>query len=234
MRPELKRRVIISISIVVVCLAAVFWPRAVDESDKAHPRPRSASERIKDFISYKQIKEDLAANIHLGLDLKGGTHLVMLVKWQDVIHNKVLRNIAQARTILQRENIPFTDIKDVSTPNSLGELSVLVPDSSRNSDIESKLLDDFNKNTLTGKGWARIGQSATSITFQMNQAEQDQIADKATTDAMGVINTRINALGVSEPSIQLGPQGSHQIILQLPGVDDPERVKNILKAESET
>jgi len=180
-------------------------------------------ERAKDFISYKEIKADLQNNIHLGLDLKGGTHLVMQVQWQDAVKAKVIRNIAQSRQILQRESIPFTDIKsniplgpDGMLPaGQFAEISVTVPDSSKNADIETKLLDDYNKNTLTGKGWARALQTATSIMFRMTEQEQTQISDKATTDAMNVISTRINSLGVSEPSIQLGAQGSHQIILQL-------------------
>ena len=240
MRPELKRRLIICVALVVLCLLVVFWPRATDASG----RQRSAGERAKDFISFNEIKADLQNNIHLGLDLKGGTHLVMQVQWQDAVVAKTKRNQAQARQILQKESIPFTDIKTnvipdpvdptsgTLPPGQFAEVSVIVPDSSKNSDIETKLLADFNSNTLTGKGWTRVAQTATSITFRMTDQEQNQIADKATNDAEKIVNTRINAFGVAEPQIQQGAQGSHQIILQLPGVDDPERVKKLLNTGS--
>ena len=51
--------------------------------------------------------------------------------------------------------------------------------------------------------------------------------------ALNIIDSRINALGITEPTLQThGAQSSHQILLQMPGVQDPERVKNILKGES--
>src|SRR5882757_2205749 len=137
MRPELKRRVIICIGLVALCLAVVFWPRAAD----ATGRQRSVGERAKDFISLTEIKADLQNNIRLGLDLKGGTHLVMQVQWQDAVVAKARRNIAQSRVILQRESISFTDIKTnilpdptdpgggFIPPNQLAEVTVIVPDS---------------------------------------------------------------------------------------------------------
>src|SRR5258708_2800755 len=240
MRRELKRRVVICVGLVVLCLAVVFWPRAAETNG----RQRSGGERAKDFISLTEIRANLQNNIHLGLDLRGGTHLVMQVQWQDAVVAKVHRNIAQSRQILQKESIPFTDIKTnilpdptdptggLLPPGQFAEVTVIVPDSSKNGDIETKLLDDFNKNTLTQRGWARAVQTATSITFRMTEAEQTAVADKATNDAEKIVNNRINQYGVSEPTIQQGAQGSHQIILQLPGVDDPERVKRLLGAGS--
>ncbi|HKG98322.1 MAG TPA: protein translocase subunit SecD, partial [Pyrinomonadaceae bacterium] len=59
------------------------------------------------------------------------------------------------------------------------------------------------------------------------------LADNATTQALNIIDSRINALGITEPTLQThGSQSSHQILLQMPGVQDPERVKDILKGES--
>jgi preprotein translocase subunit SecD len=59
------------------------------------------------------------------------------------------------------------------------------------------------------------------------------LADNATTQALNIIDSRINALGIAEPTLQThGAQSSHQILLQMPGVQDPERVKEILKGES--
>ena len=67
----------------------------------------------------------------------------------------------------------------------------------------------------------------------MTPAAERSLADNATTQALNIIDSRINALGITEPTLQThGAQSSHQILLQMPGVQDPERVKDILKGES--
>ena len=67
----------------------------------------------------------------------------------------------------------------------------------------------------------------------MTPTAERVLADNATTQALNIIDSRINALGITEPTLQThGAQSSHQILLQMPGVQDPERVKEILKAES--
>jgi preprotein translocase subunit SecD len=67
----------------------------------------------------------------------------------------------------------------------------------------------------------------------LTAAAQRTLADDATTQALRIIESRINALGVTEPTLQThGSQSSHQILLQMPGVTDPERVKSLLAGES--
>jgi preprotein translocase subunit SecD len=75
--------------------------------------------------------------------------------------------------------------------------------------------------------------SGDTISWTMTQAAQRTLADNATTQALNIIDSRINALGITEPTLQThGAQSSHQILLQMPGVQDPERVKNILQGQS--
>jgi preprotein translocase subunit SecD len=75
--------------------------------------------------------------------------------------------------------------------------------------------------------------SGTQMTWSMTQAAQRLLADNATTQALTIIDSRINALGIAEPTLQThGSQSSHQILLQMPGVQDPERVKDILRGQS--
>src|SRR4051794_16064012 len=86
---------------------------------------------VQDFTRWSQIKQNLAENIHLGLDLKGGSHLVMQVQVDDVIRKLSERNAEAASAKLKQKNIPFTDIKTEAP----GRVVVNVPDSSKNADI---------------------------------------------------------------------------------------------------
>src|SRR5262249_7011528 len=76
-------------------------------------------------------------------------------------------------------------------------------------------------------------QSGDQLFWTMTPAAERTLADNATTQALNIIDSRINALGIAEPTLQRhGAESSHQILLQMPGVQDPERVKDILKGES--
>jgi preprotein translocase subunit SecD len=67
----------------------------------------------------------------------------------------------------------------------------------------------------------------------MTDRAKTDLGKRATDDALKIIDTRINALGVTEPTIQAhGSTNSHQILLQMPGIDDPERIKSLLTTES--
>jgi preprotein translocase subunit SecD len=80
--------------------------------------------------------------------------------------------------------------------------------------------------------WSYAAQGDT-LSWSMTVTAERVLADNATTQALNIIDSRINALGITEPTLQThGAQSAHQILLQMPGVQDPERVKEILKGES--
>jgi len=71
------------------------------------------------------------------------------------------------------------------------------------------------------------------MSWTMTQTAQRALADNATQQALNIIDSRINALGITEPTLQThGAQSSHQILLQMPGEQNPERIKDLLKGES--
>src|SRR6185369_1692165 len=81
-------------------------------------------------------------------------------------------------------------------------------------------------------GWSFSASGAT-LTWSMNGATQKALAESATDQAYKIIDSRINAVGVAEPTLQRhGGQNSHQILLQMPGIQDPERVKQLLAGQS--
>ena len=176
MHSKIRNRVIIILIVTIAGLAIVFKP---------HHKPG-----IKDFTSWSQIKQNLSENIHLGLDLRGGSHLVMQVQTDEVIQKITMRNAEVGRAKLQEKNLPFTSING-DTP---GKVIVEVPDSSKNSDIVRELESDL------GPDWS-INERGNSITAALSESKQNELREKATEQAKAIIENRVNAFGVTEPTI---------------------------------
>lgn len=177
---------------------------------------------VKANFTATQLRQNLANNIKLGLDLKGGSHLILKVQTDDAIRAVTDGNVAKARDILQKENIP---VKQVVSPR-LGQVVVEMEDTTRMEEVKKLVSDDF------GPGW-EVDTEGKNVVFTIRTQEAIDLADRATEQARHIIENRVNAFGVAEPTIQRhGPASDHQILVQLPGVDDPERVKNLIRAES--
>lgn len=177
---------------------------------------------VKANFTAPQLKQNLANNIKLGLDLKGGSHLILKVQTEDAIKSITDGNVEKAREILKRENIP---VKNVVSP-SPRQIVIEMDDTTRREEARKLISDDF------GLGWD-VDVQGKNVVFTMRPQEATELADRATEQAVHIIENRVNAFGVSEPTIQRhGPASAHQILVQLPGVDDPERVKNLIRAES--
>lgn len=208
MKRKIKIRALIILGVTVLGLGIVFWP---------HHKLG-----VKDFTSWSQIKQNLSENIHLGLDLRGGSHLVMQVQTDEVIQKVTQRNAEVARAKLQEKNLPFTSVNG-DTP---GRVVVDAADNAKNSDIVRELESDF------GSDWT-VNDKGNSVTASLSESKQNELREKATQQAMAIIENRVNAFGVTEPTIQRqGGEGTYQIVIQMPGVDDPERIKNTLNADS--
>ncbi len=181
------------------------------------------SPRLDDFKSLDQIKRNLAANIKLGLDLKGGSHLVMQVMADEAVQKMTDDNVEKARAILENIGISVKEAKRLSAT----QLAIAIADAGRAGEARDKLLEDFGKSEWTAS------VSGDTLTFTLSERVAQEYRRRAVEQAMLIIESRINAFGVAEPTLQrYGAEQSHQILLQLPGVDDPERVKKTLVLES--
>jgi preprotein translocase subunit SecD len=215
MRKKIQRRAIAILIVTLAGLYLVFLPH--------NRKPQG-----KDFSSWSRIKENLANNIHLGLDLRGGSHLVMQVQTDKVITDYTNKNVEQAKNVLQNKGWPFDEVK----ATGVDQITITVPDRSHNSDIIAELKPDFNNLIPGGTGWT-ANEIGNSIVFRLDQSQQNSLRDRATEMAQQIIENRVNAFGVSESTIQrVGSNDQYQILLEMPGIDDPERVKNTLNADS--
>src|SRR5215212_812704 len=214
MKKNLLPRVIIIALVTLLALAAIFWPgRTPTRND----------------FTLAGVNNILRQNINLGLDLRGGSHLVMQVQVQDYLR-RVTENVYNGVQTAARD-LGF-DIKE-ARPEIDGDtyrVVVVANDTSRLQEMRDQLprrVNDFNASDWTSS------VSGNTITWEMNDRAKTDLGKRATDDALKIIDTRINALGVTEPTIQAhGSTNSHQILLQMPGIDDPERIKALLKTES--
>ena len=213
-KKNLLTRTIIIVVVTIFGLYLVIGPRR---------RPT-----LKDF-TWSGIKQSLASNIKLGLDLQGGSHLVMRVKTEEFLRRLTEEDSIAAQNAAKDAGY---EVKGGRAEVGGGNYRVVleVSDPSKANEIK----DAVEKKVELGDTsvWA-YSASGEQLSWTMTQAAQRTLADNATTQALNIIDSRINALGITEPTLQThGSQSSHQILLQMPGVQDPERVKDILKGES--
>jgi len=157
--------------------------------------------------------------IHLGLDLQGGVHLVLEVQTETAVENRMERMAEDLREAMKREKIRPVEI---TRPNNR-QISVRVYGEESTEALETLLDKEFGifrivSRTPQDKGLAML--------LDFPDQEIEYIKDMATKQALETIRNRIDQFGVSEPDILR--QGNDRILIQLPGVKDPERAKNLI------
>jgi preprotein translocase subunit SecD len=163
----------------------------------------------------------LSEKIHLGLDLRGGMHLVLQVKTQDAVNSELTKDMD--RLVEQAKEEAITDLH----ARTNGDHSFAVTNVPAGADAK---LADIAKAFRTTQGNAtwEVKRQGEELVFTMVAPALKEIERLAVKQALETINNRINAYGVTEPTIV--PVGdSDRIVVQLPGVDDPERVKTLIK-----
>jgi len=189
--------------------------------------PHGRRPHARDFTP-SGIKENLAQNIHLGLDLKGGSHLVMRVKVEEYLKRLTEDSAIAAQNFAREAGF---DVKETHAETTGGYRVVLqVGDPSKTKEIRD--LVEPKVDLRETSGWT-FSASGNTLTWTLSSSAQRTLADAATEQALKIIETRINAVGVTEPTLQRhGGQNSHEILLQMPGIQDPEHVKKLLVGQS--
>jgi preprotein translocase subunit SecD len=173
--------------------------------------------------SGKGLAAAVGERIRLGLDLSGGTHLILQVQVNDAVNVDSDNAIARLKEDMRTHKITYADI---TKPDPVNHPDVIVvkgvpPD--QTSDFRSLVSDrlpDYDASSGAENSWT-VAMKATSL---------KDLKDRAVQQAIETIRNRIDALGVSEPVIQEHGLGDYQILVQLPGIDDPARVKSIIQS----
>src|SRR5580693_6003239 len=204
MNPNLKWRALSVIAIIIFCLYfLVGYP--------TFP------------TSFAQMKDNFSKQIKLGLDLQGGTHLILQVQVQEAIAHETDSTVDRLTTLLRSKNIHYDEIRRVDDTHIL----VRNIDPSQVSDFRDLVAQQYNN------VWdmAPAAGETSGFTLTLRPGAVTQLQESTMTQSLETIARRINQLGLTEPTIQLrGGNNANEILVQLPGVGDPAEAKRVIKA----
>jgi preprotein translocase subunit SecD len=190
---------------------------------------------IYGIIGVPKSKDELIANwkknIHLGLDLSGGTQLVMEVQVQDAFKAFADTTIERLKDELKKDNIDYSDINrnDPATLQDADKIEVDIKGVpvAKTSALRTAINESYAE-------WNLLAVNSTEYKLTMKPTEALKLKQDTMTQTMGTIERKINGLGLAESSVQ--PTGRSDaeadLLIQLPGVDDSAHVKQVLQTQA--
>ena len=162
-------------------------------------------------------------DINLGLDLRGGVHLVLQVETEEAIEEELNQTRERIETALREREIVFSGVTvDESTILVNG---VTIPG-------EDAVDDYLNQFTPAWTYRSRTRDELVTFSIEMTPAYRKTLATQSVSQARNIVAKRVDQYGVAEPTITVYGSGAvqDQIIVELPGVDDFERIKDLIKS----
>jgi len=203
MNPNLKWKALFIVAVILVCIYGLIG--------------------LPTFpTSLAQIKDNFRKQIKLGLDLQGGTHLVLQVQVQEAIAQETDQMVDRLTKQLRDKNISFDEIRRVD------DTHILV----RNVDFQQAATFRDLVQQQYGNLWdtAPAAGEQSGYTLTLKNSAIAAIQDSTMTQSLETIDRRINALGLTEPTIQRRGRNENEILVQLPGEGDPEAAKRVIQA----
>jgi preprotein translocase subunit SecD len=201
MQTNLRWKLITILSVLVIFSAVGVYPIVASRFGIRSPG----------WLMDKQLK--------LGLDLKGGVHLVLRVQTDDALRLESLAEMERLREELQNRKIAFTKL-EVVDPTSFRVEGILQGQDAEFRQAANEVQTNFDRGSNVNGSYA----------FTMKPNIQNNLRDEAVVQARQTIERRVNELGVTEPSISQQGTAGDQILVQLPGVTDVERAKSIIQS----
>ncbi|MEW6488045.1 MAG: protein translocase subunit SecD [Thermodesulfobacteriota bacterium] len=156
--------------------------------------------------------------LHLGLDLQGGMHLVLEVETERAVENSLERVAGELRETLREERIRARTVEATGR-----ELRIAARDGEAADAVLALLRKDYPGLQVRGRDDAEAG---VTLTVEFSRDEAARIEEYAVAQGIETIRNRVDQFGVSEPAIV--PQGDRRILIQLPGIRDPERAIQLI------
>ncbi|MFY9748147.1 MAG: protein translocase subunit SecD [Acidobacteriaceae bacterium] len=209
MKTNIKTRLIVIIAVLVVFVYGVFGV----------PHGVSGNALSQGLVNSSFLRN----GIHLGLDLKGGMHLILQVKVDEAVSAETDTDVASLQSDLQRNGINGATVTKPDA-NRVDFIQIAGVPAAHNDDVRSLLESSYSSRFDIAPG---VGNTWT---LTMKPTVESEAKQRALDQALEVIQTRTNTLGVSEPIIEPYQLGSYQILVELPGVDDLGRVKDVIQS----
>ena len=210
MKSNLKFRAITIVAVILICVYGIIG------------LPTSKA----------QLLDNLKDNIRLGLDLKGGSQLMLQVQLQDAFKADADSVIQRLQDELRKATISVDSLTR-NDPQTLADADKIQIDikgipATKAGDFRTIVNDNFSS------AWILTPVGPTDYRMTMQPSYALKLKDDTLTQSINTIDKKINGLGLSESSVQKrgGSNSEAEILVQLPGVDDPARVKQILKTQA--
>jgi preprotein translocase subunit SecD len=171
-------------------------------------------------IPHGGLKQSLENRINLGLDLKGGTHLVLQVHVAEAVNSSTDRDVQALNAALAATGATATKM-DPAHPETITIAGGTTTQ-------QSAVHDVLTANEYAGYDVNSSGNGGYTMTLK--QSTIRDLEARALDTSIDTISNRINKLGVSEPFVGKYGLGDNEILVQLPGVSDPGRVENIIQS----
>jgi preprotein translocase subunit SecD len=172
-------------------------------------------------LSPAALKDAMLSRIRLGLDLKGGTRLVLLVHVQDAVVSATDREVEQVQDDLQKAGVTGAQVHKLD-PNDPKTITISGIPSGKASDVRSLLEgNDYANYDLAGNP-----DGSEKITLKPSAVSD--IETHALDQSLETINDRINTLGVAETNVQKYGVGDNELVVELPGISDPDKVEDAI------
>ncbi len=203
MRKNLTTKIIVILAALAVCVFGIFG--------------------IPHGVSPAALKQAVASRINLGLDLRGGTHLVLQVHVEEAIGATTDSDAARIQSALQQAGITVGSVTkpDAAHPETI---QIQGAPADRVGDIRTTLDNSYSST------YDISAPNSTSWTLTMKPQAIKDLEQRTLEQARETINSRIDSLGVAEPVIQEYNLGSNQLLVELPGVSDLARVHDIIQS----
>jgi preprotein translocase subunit SecD len=203
MNPNLKWKALFIVGVILACLYGLFGLPAFP-------------------TSWAQAKENFSKQIKLGLDLQGGTHLILQVQVQEAIGQETDQTVDRLTSQLRAKNIRHDEIRRVDDTHILVR-NVATENSAAFRDLVNDVFSgDWDMTPAAGE------QSGYLLTLRPSTISR--IQQQTMQQSLETIERRINALGLTEPTIQFHGRADNEILVQLPGEGDPARAKAVIQA----
>jgi preprotein translocase subunit SecD len=174
-------------------------------------------------FSRTALVDSLENRINLGLDLKGGTHLILQVQVNDAVNIDSDNAIQTLKSGMRTAKISYADITKPDPSAHPEQILIKGVSPEASSDLRNLVQDRLPEYDLSS------GANNT-YTVTMKPTNLAELKTRAVQQAIETIRNRIDQLGVSEPIIEEHGLGQYQILVQLPGIDDPARVKQVMQS----
>jgi preprotein translocase subunit SecD len=210
MKKNLRNKVALIIAVLLVFLYGIFG--------------------IPSGLSGKALVEALNSRIHRGLDLQGGVHLILQVEVKEAVNTETDNTAARIQQDLKTANLSFSQVykPDPLKQDESGKPELIQVDgvAQANSSAVRSLLDEkySSEYDITGSN------NQTSFLLTMKPQIEKTLDEKTVQQAIETIRDRVDTLGVTEPVIQEYNLGANQILVELPGESDLDRVKSIIQS----